>query len=131
MEGEIAAFFDDFNEAFATFDGHRVATKFSLPFLARSSDGSSKVFSHQEELTSYFHQFLDDYRARGCVSCRYQELQVTALGEAVALASVRWLLFNSAMTEVMGWRESYLLSIGSGAATAFATIDHATEELFV
>lgn len=120
----ITVFFEDFNDAFATFDGNRVATKFSFPFLARGSDGISRVFDNQTELAHYFHEHLVDYRAKGCVRCEYSELQVTELGETTALASVRWSLRDHAMAEVLTWRESYLLNMGSGAATAFATIDY-------
>lgn len=122
---KIAAFFDDFNDAFATFDGTRVATKFSFPFLARSSDGLSQVFYNSYELSRYFQQFLDGYHAQGCIRCQYSELQVTGLGETVALASVCWSLQDSAMATVQSWRESYLLNVEASEALAFATIDHA------
>jgi hypothetical protein len=125
MQEEIAAFFDDFNAAFATFDGSRVAAKFSLPMLARNSEGVSKVFHSQPELARYFQGHLDEYRAMSCVRCQYSELSVTALGSTAALVTVRWSLLDSAMATAVSWRESYLLNTGSGAATAFATIDHA------
>lgn len=121
----IAKFFDDFNEVFTTFDGKRVAAKFSFPCLARSSAGVSRVFHNQDVLAHYFQDYLDDYRAKGCVRCRYSELEVTKLGVTAVLASVRWSLLDTAMAEVLSWRESYLLSVEAGDATAFATIDHA------
>jgi hypothetical protein len=124
-QGHIAAFFDDFNAAFATFDGHRVAAKFAFPCLTHSRDGASRVFHDQDELARYFQAYLDDYCATGCVLCQYSELQVVSLGEEVAVASVCWSLLDSAMATVVSWRESYLLTLGSGLPTAFATIDHA------
>lgn len=125
MQGKIAAFFDDFNAAFATFDGERVAAKFAFPCLTRGGDGASRIFHDPDELARYFQAYLDEYRATGCVRCQYSELQVTRLGEEVAVASVCWSLLDSAMATVVSWRESYLLNTGSGATTAFATIDHA------
>jgi len=123
--GEIAAFFDDFNAAFATFDGGRIALKFTVPFLAHGSGGISTVLHSTADVARYFQKYLDDYRARGCVQCGYSELQVTMLGKESAIATVRWSLFDSAMSTVVSWCESYLLAVGAGMPTAFATIDHA------
>lgn len=120
----IVGFFDDFNEAFKTFDGDRVASKFSFPFLARQGDGRTSVYSDRPQLARYFQNYLDDYREQGCVACRYDELQIVMLGVETAVASVCWTLLDASMATVLSWHESYLLAVGSGMPTAFATIDH-------
>jgi hypothetical protein len=120
----VVSFFDDFNAAFLTFDGDRVAAKFSLPFLARNSDGLSTIFDNRADVARYFQTYLDEYQAKDCRQCRYSELQVVVLGKGAAVASVRWSLLNDAKAAVLDWRESYLLSIDPDMPMAFATIDH-------
>lgn len=120
---KIMSFFDDFNDAFATFDGRRVASKFSFPFLARNSEGTSTVFSNEAELSQYFQKYLNAYRQQGCVVCRYADLRVVMLGQETAVASVCWSLLDAAGATVTSWHESYMLSIGAEVPTAFASID--------
>ncbi|MAM87870.1 MAG: hypothetical protein CME36_11250 [unclassified Hahellaceae] len=120
----IREYFDDFQEAFASFDGSRVAAKFSLPFMAKSLDGSCTIFDTRDRLSAYFQAFLDEYGSKGCHECRYSELDLNWLGLESALATVSWSLLGDSGEPVMAWTESYLLSIVEDLVLAFATIDH-------
>ena len=121
---DIRKFFDDFVEAYATFCGERVASKFRMPFMAISEGNISKLFTTHEELAKYFQAYLDDYKAKGCVSCSYSDLQVIQLGMESAIASVSWHLCDDSENELIGWRESYLLCVGGSKPLAYVTIDH-------
>ncbi|MFL1407540.1 hypothetical protein ACJO2E_19515 [Marinobacter sp. M1N3S26] len=120
----IRAFFGDFVAAFSSFDGDRVAEKFSLPYLAKGPGDACKVFNSGSDLAAYFQSYLDDYHSQGCRECHYSSLSINWLGSECAIASVTWDLVDTAGTSVTSWSESYMLSFGSGKALAFATVDH-------
>ena len=121
----IRDFIDDFVVAFSTFDGHRVAHKFAIPYLAKGPGESSTVFDSRTPLATYFQSYLDDYRAKGVRECRYSHLVVNWLGSECAVASVTWNLADASAVSVTSWTESYMLSFIDGKALAFATVDHA------
>ena len=126
-EGRRAAireFFEDFVAAFLSFDGNRVATKFTLPYLAKGPGDSCNVFDSRSQLEAYFQSYLDDYHSQGCRGCRYSNLAENWLGSECAVASVTWNLVDNSGVSVTSWSESYMLSFVGGKALAFATVDH-------
>jgi len=127
QEPAIKAFFEDFVAAFSSFDGHRVAKKFTLPYLAKGQGDSCIVFDSGSQLAAYFQSYLDDYHSQGCRECRYSNLAVNWLGAECAVASVTWNLVDTSGVSVTSWSESYMLSFVGGTARAFATVDHAGE----
>ena len=126
-EGAIRDYFEDFVAAFASFDGNRVANKFSYPYLAKGPGDACNVFNARSELASYFQSYLDDYRSQGCRECRYTSLVVNWLGSECAVASATWNLVDASGASVTSWSESYMLSFADGKAKAFATVDHVEE----
>jgi hypothetical protein len=44
LKREAAAFFDDFVEAFRSFDGAEIARRYATHYLARHDDGSTDCF---------------------------------------------------------------------------------------
>ncbi|MDW7748786.1 hypothetical protein [Halomonas sp.] len=123
-EAAIREFFEDFVAAFSSFDGDRVATKFTLPYLAKGPGDSCNVFDSRSQLAAYFQSYLDDYHSQGCRECRYSNLAVNWLGSECAVASVTWNLVDKSGVSVTSWSESYMLSFVGGKALAFATVDH-------
>ncbi|MDK8465147.1 hypothetical protein [Marinobacter sp. SS13-12] len=71
QEPAVKEFFDDFVAAFSSFDGDRVATKFSLPYMAKGPGDSCSVFDSRFQLAEYFQSYLDEYHSQGCRECRY------------------------------------------------------------
>lgn len=120
----VQEYFDDFVEAFLTFDGQRVAEKFAVPFMAKGQAGQGTVFSSLSDIGDYFQTWLDEYKSKGCVRCCYDNLEVKWLGSQCPVASVDWMLLDSEGSAVISWSESYLLTISGDKALAFATIDH-------
>jgi len=124
QELAIKEFFDDFVAAFSSFDGERVATKFSLPYMAKGPGSSCTVFDSRSALAEYFQSYLDEYHSQGCRECRYSNFSVNWLGSESVVASVTWDLVDASGVSVTSWSESYMLTFASGSAFAFVTVDH-------
>jgi len=124
-QDRVRLFFDEFVEAFASFDGARVAQRYLSPYLAFSGPDAVRAFASAEEITAYFQGILDAYRAQGCQRCRYLDLEVLALGADCVLGSVTWELLAADGQVIAAWRESYnLCRVGKGYRI-FASTDHA------
>jgi len=123
----IKEFFEDFVTAFSSFDGGLVATKFSLPYMAKGPGDSCNVFSLRSQLAEYFQSYLDEYHSQGCRECRYSNLSVNWLGSESVVATVTWNLVDASSVSVTSWSESYMLAFANGSALAFATVDHVGE----
>jgi hypothetical protein len=122
---EATQFFDDFVDAFGTFEGSIVARLFVHPYLVVDQHGSQSVFEGPEDTAVYFQEYLDGYKSGGSESCSYQSLEVVAIGTLGALASVPWSLTNADGEEINSWRESYCVSRKNGQMLVYASIDHA------
>lgn len=120
----IREFFEDFVEAFSSFDGDRVASKFSVPYLAKGLGNECKVFNSRSHLAEYFQSHLNTYHSQGCRQCCYSNLSVNWLGSECAVASTTWTLVDTSGVSVTSWTESYMLSFADDKALAFATVDH-------
>lgn len=120
----IKEYFDDFVDAFATYDGERVASKFAIPYMVKGESRESKIFHSMPEVSKHFQGHLDEYKAKGCTKCQYSNLDVKWLGSEAAIASVDWSLLDESDDLVLSWSESYLLSAIGTQALTYATIDH-------
>jgi hypothetical protein len=109
-ESEIARFFDGFVEAFATFDGLRVGRLFVAPGVALKRDGTVQGFSTRQDIEAYYQAALDRYRASGCRSCRYSDLDVRFLNDSSVIATASWDLLRADGSAIIHWRQAYFLS---------------------
>ena len=125
IEDRARAFFDEFVEAFRSFDGKTIAKRCLAPYLAFHTRGSVQVFMSTEETASYFQRIVDDYFVKGCRACRYRDMTVTPLGKECALGTVTWELLAEDSAVVSAWRESYNLCLAEGRFMVFASTDHA------
>jgi hypothetical protein len=124
FQHQAIIFFDAFVEAFCSFDGRFVAERYAAPYVALNAEGGLRCFATYEDIATYFQQVLDTYYARGCRSCRYQDLDVVPLGIQSALASVTWELLAEDGAFVTRWRESYNLLRTVDGLRVFASVDH-------
>jgi hypothetical protein len=124
VETRIQLFFEEFVEAFKSFDGKVIAQRYMSPYLAFHSAESSQVFGSADETASYFQGIVDDYYARGCRACRYKDMSFTRLGEQCAVGTVTWELLAEDRSVMSAWRESYNLCLVSGRYMVFASTDH-------
>jgi hypothetical protein len=127
QEAAIKEFFEDFVTAFSSFDGARVATKFSLPYMAKGPGDVCNVFESRPQLAAYFQSHLDEYHSQGCRECRYSNLSLNWLGSESVVATVTWNLVDVSGVSVTSWSESYVLAFAKDSALAFATVDHVGE----
>lgn len=121
---QAAAFFDAFVTAFASFDGAVVAQRYDTPYLALDASGGRRVFTDAAEVAAFFGAVLAGYRARGCATCRWRDLEAQDIGPAHLLASVTWDLLDAAGAVVTSWRESYTLTRTAAGLRVAASIDH-------
>lgn len=122
-------FFDDFDEAFVTFDGDVIAQRYAEPYLACRADGSSQAFAGRAETGRYFARVVADYRQMGVVSCTYRDVEVFDLGGPHLLATVTWELLDESGSIVVSWRESYLLVVEADRLRVRTSIDFASIDL--
>jgi hypothetical protein len=125
LDDDVGRFFDEFVEAFPSFDGEVIARRYGVPYLAIHTDGSTELFASNTAVAAYFQRVLDGYRQRGCRACRYEGLEITATGGASALGTVTWDLLRADDTVLTSWRESYVLAYADERLKAFVSIDHA------
>jgi hypothetical protein len=125
LESRARAFFDDFVEAFCSFDGDIIAKRYLSPYLAFHSYGSAQVFMSSAETGTYFQRIVDDYHAMACRLCRYKDLAIIPLGKECALGTVTWELLAEDLSVIRAWRESYNLCLVDGRFMVFASTDYA------
>jgi len=124
LHDEAARFFDAFVKAFETFDGQVVARRYAAPYVSLRADGSLECFESQATVAAYFQRVLDNYRDSGCRSCRFDGLEVQALGRHCLLATVTWELLNEHRQVLSAWRESYSMRRVGASLEIFASVDH-------
>ena len=125
VESQVRAFFDEFVEAFRSFDGKIIAKRYLSPYLAFHTAESMQVFTSTEDTASYFQSILDGYHASGCRSCRYKDMSFAQLGAWCAIGTVTWELLAEDRSVVSAWRESYNLCLVEGQFMVFTSTDHA------
>lgn len=110
LRHEAAAFFDQFVENFASFNGPRIVSLYAVPGLAIRGDGVVQVLQSRPDLEAFFQQAVDGYASLGCRACRYRELAVTPIGGHAMLGSVTWDLLDADGAVLKSWRQSYNLA---------------------
>jgi len=125
LQATTEDFFNEFDQAFTSFDGVNVAARYSAPYLAVRVDGSSECFASGTAIAGYFQRILDSYRQKGCRCCRHRDLRVVEAGKAAVFATVTWDLLRDDNSVLKSWRESYNLVLAGTKLKACASLDHA------
>jgi uncharacterized NTF2-like protein DUF6841 len=124
LRDEVIAFFDTFVVAFRTFDGSHIAQRYAVPYLALNTEGTAQCFADHAEIGRYFQSVVDNYRVRGCRSCRYKDLEVLPLGHKSGIGTVTWELLREDGSVLSVWRESYVLTRTENGLRILASVDH-------
>src|SRR5450631_3193845 len=126
LREDARKFFDEFVDAFQSFEGMRIAERYLAPYLAFHAPGSVQVFLSSEDIDEYFQRVVNEYFERGCRSCTYDAMDVFPLGHESALATVTWQLRSDELAVLETWRESYNFCRADGRFKVFTSTDHAT-----
>ena len=65
LTSDVRAFLADYNEAFASLDGQRIAALWHVPTVTMRGDGSIHCFQSREELARLFQGVADTYQKDG------------------------------------------------------------------
>jgi hypothetical protein len=125
VEAHARTFFDEFVEAFRSFDGKTIARRYLSPYLAFHNAGSSEVVMSADETASYFQRIVDEYYAKGCRVCQYKGMSVAQLGKECAIGTVTWEFLAEDHSVISAWRESYNLCFVEGRFMVYTSTDHA------
>ncbi|RLP53789.1 MAG: hypothetical protein D6160_14465 [Ketobacter sp.] len=123
----VTAYFDDFIEVFLTFNGDRIAPKFTAPLLVKGTSFDPIILRTKQEISDYFQAYLDRYKKLGYASCFYSDLDIKWLGNDNAMATLEWSMVDSLGAIKTKWIESYLLTVSDCKTVAYCTIDHDLE----
>ena len=109
LPGEVAGFFDAFVEAFSSFSGARIATRYVVPGVALRGDGSIQCLQSREEVERFFQAAVDAYHRDGCRGIRFKDLGVVPMGGRSVQGTVTWELLREDGSVLRHWRQSYNL----------------------
>jgi hypothetical protein len=121
LESRAKQFFDEFVEAFVSFNGAKIAERYTTPYLAFHANGRSEVFSSSQHIGQYFQRVVDGYYEKGVRSCSFKNLEV---GSESAFATVTWKLHDADGAVQFAWRESYNLWLQGTQCLVFSSTDH-------
>jgi hypothetical protein len=107
LELEVQAFFDQYNEAFASIDGNRIASLYHAPTITVRGDGSIHCLRSDEELARFFQGVADTYQRDGYRSSTIHDFEVVAIGQRSALATLTWKMLRGDGSLIRQWRQSY------------------------
>jgi ketosteroid isomerase-like protein len=108
LEGEVRAFLESYNKAFASIDGARIAALYHSPCVTLRGDGSIHCLS-SNDLAAFFQNVADTYHREGYRDGRFKMLDVVPIGGRSALVTVDWELLRGDGSVIRGWRQSYNL----------------------
>ncbi len=104
---EVKAFFVQYNEVFATFDGKQVAALYYMPTVTMRGDGSIECLRSQEDLAAFFQGVIDTYRNDGYAGSNPKNLEILPIGDLSALATMDWEMLRQDGSLIRTWRQSY------------------------
>jgi hypothetical protein len=124
LRDEVAGFFDDFVEAFTSFSGARIATRYLVPGVAVRADGSVQWLQSRPEVERFFQAAVESYHKEGCRGIRFTDLDVVPMGGRSVLGTVTWELLREDGSVLRHWRQSYNLVRVDGGWQILASTYH-------
>ena len=124
MSDDIKVFFDRFVEDFPSFSGKVIASRYIAPYTVMSSDGDIWQCNEPSDVEEYFQSLLDKHSSEGVLTCKYDDLEYSAIGNRCFLATVSWTMMGAEEKVISNWRESYNLLRTDFGLKIFTSIDH-------
>lgn len=107
LTNEIRTFLEEYNTAFASIDGKRIAALYHMPTVTMRGDGSIHCLQSREELARFFQGVADTYYKDGYRGGRFKNLEVVPIGGRSALATLDWEMQRGDGSVIREWRQSY------------------------
>jgi hypothetical protein len=107
LELEMSAFFNQYNETFATFDGDQIAEFYCVPSISMRGDGSIHGYQSREEIVRFFQGVADTYKGEGAKGGTMHDLVAVPIGERSALVTLTWKNIRPDGSVARQWRQSY------------------------
>jgi Domain of unknown function (DUF4440) len=107
LTNAIRTFLEEYNTAFASIDGKRIAALYHMPTVTMRGDGSIHCLQSREELARFFQGVADTYYKDGYRGGRFKNLEVVPIGGRSALASLDWEMQRGDGSVIREWRQSY------------------------
>jgi hypothetical protein len=104
---EVRALFEEYSEAFASFDGKQVAMLYYIPTITMRGDGSIHCLRSDKELAVFFQGVIDTYRRDGYIGSNIKNFEVLPIGDLSALATMDWEMLRQDKSLIRRWRQSY------------------------
>ena len=104
---EVRTFFEQYSDAFASFDGKAIAALYYMPTVTMRGDGSIHCLQSREDLASFFQGVVDTYRKDGYSGGSFKNFEVLAIGGLSALATMDWEMLRHDGSLIRRWRQSY------------------------
>jgi len=128
LEHEIQSFFNQYNEAFASVDGNRIASLYHAPTITVRGDGSIHCLRSHEELARFFQGVADTYHREGSRSSTMHDTEVVPVGQRSALTTMTWKMLRADGSLMRQWRQSYnLVRLTEGWRILVATFHLSSE----
>lgn len=105
----LEAFFTDYNTAFRTIEGRRIAPFYHAPCLTLRGDGSFLLLRERQDIENFFQKVADTYKSDGYSDGAFSNFSATPLGGRSALATMDWELRRHDGSPIRQWRQSYNL----------------------
>lgn len=107
LADQVRAFFEEYNDAFASIDGKRIAELYHMPSITMRGDGSIHCLQSRRDLAQFFQGVADSYYKEGFRSGNFANFEVVPIGSRSALAALDWEMRRGDGGVIRTWRQSY------------------------
>jgi len=107
LTDEVRAFFEEYNNAFASIDGKRIAELYHMPTVTMRGDGSIHCLQSRQDLSQFFQGVADSYYKDGYRSGTIANFKIVPIGRRSALATMDWEMWRGDGSLIRMWRQSY------------------------
>lgn len=112
VDNEARVFLEEYQRAFDSFDGNRIAELYHVPCVTMRGDGSIHCLQSRGELERFFQDVVDTYHSQGYRSGRFNDLVAVSIGTRSMFVTVEWELNREDGSVLRRWRQSYNLVRG-------------------
>jgi hypothetical protein len=106
---DVSAFLDEYNEAFASIDGHRIAALLPSAYRDSAGRGSIHCLQSREELASFFQVSQTHIKGMATLAGDLTIHRSAPSAAASGLVTLCWKMLRGDGSLIREWRQSYNL----------------------